>query len=75
MLIMLVKELFQKGMKWSMRNPVKSLILSYLVYDTTKAVVNHYKYKKIRKDLAEIIQSEKNQTLSKAFEEFINSKK
>lgn len=72
---MLVKELFQKGMKWSMRNPVKSLILSYLVYDTTKAVVNHYKYKKIRKDLAEIIQSEKNQTLSKAFEEFINSKK
>lgn len=72
---MLIKELFQKGMKWSMRNPVKSLILSYLVYDTTKAVVNHYKYKKIRKDLAEIIQSEKNQTLSKAFEEFINSKK
>ena len=72
---MLVKELFQKGMKWSMKNPVKSLILSYLVYDTTKAVVNHYKYKKIRKDLKEIIDSEKNQTLSKAFEEFINSKR
>lgn len=72
---MLVKELFQKGMKWSMKNPIKSLILSYLVYDTTKAVVNHYKYKKIRKDLKEIIDSEKNQTLSKAFEEFINSKR
>lgn len=71
----MVKELFQKGMKWSMKNPVKSLILSYLVYDTTKAVINHYKYKKIRKDLAEIIQSEKNQTLSKAFEEFLNSKR
>lgn len=72
---MLVKELFQKGMKWSMKNPAKSLILSYLVYDTTKAVVNHYKYKKIRKDLKEIIDSGKNQTLSKAFEEFINSKR
>lgn len=71
---MLVKELFQKGMKWSMKNPVKSLILSYLVYDATKAVVNHYKYKKIRKDLQEIIQSGKNQTLSNAFEEFLNSK-
>lgn len=72
---MLVKELFQKGMKWSMKNPVKSLIISYLVYDTTKAVVNHYKYKKIRKDLKEIIDSEKNKTLSKAFEEFVNSKR
>jgi hypothetical protein len=75
MLIMMVKELFQKGVKWSMKNPVKSIIASYLIYDTTKAIINHYKYKKIRKDLAEIIQSEKNQTLSKAFEEFINSKR
>ena len=72
---MMVKELFQKGVKWSMKNPVKSIIASYLIYDTTKAIINHYKYKKIRKDLAEIIQSEKNQTLSKAFEEFINSKR
>lgn len=71
----MIKDLVQKGMKWSMKNPVKSLIISYLVYDTTKAVVNHYKYKKIRKDLKEIIDSEKNQTLSKAFEEFINSKR
>lgn len=72
---MLIKELFQKGVKWSMKNPVKSLITSYLIYDTSKAIVNHYKYKKIRKDLKEIIDSEKNQTLSKAFEEFINSKR
>lgn len=72
---MLVKELFQKGMKWSMKNPVKSLILSYLVYDTTKAVVNHYKYKRIKKDLKEIIDSEKNKTLSNAFNEFLNSKR
>lgn len=72
---MMVKELFQKGVKWSMKNPVKSIIASYLIYDTSKAIVNHFKYKKIRKDLAEIIQSEKNQTLSKAFEEFINSKR
>lgn len=71
----MIKDLVQKGMKWSMKNPVKSLIISYLVYDTTKAVVNHYKYKKIRKDLKEIIDSEKNQTLSKAFEEFINNKR
>jgi len=60
----MIKDLVQKGMKWSMKNPVKSLIISYLVYDTTKAVVNHYKYKKIRKDLKEIIDSEKNQTLN-----------
>lgn len=72
---MMVKELFQKGMKWSMKNPVKSLIASYLIYDTSKAIINHYKYKKIRKDLKEIIDSEKNQTLSKAFEEFLNSKR
>lgn len=72
---MIIKELFQKGMRWSMKNPVKSLILSYLVYDTTKAVINHYKYKRIRKDLKEIIDSEKNQMLSKAFEEFLNSKR
>ncbi len=72
---MLVKELFQKGMKWSMKNPIKSIILSYLVYDTTKAVVNHYKYKKIRKDLKEIIDSDKNKTLSNAFNEFLNSKR
>lgn len=71
----MVKELFQKGLKWSMKNPVKSLIASYLVYDTTKAIINHYKYKKIRKDLAEIIQSEKNQTLNNAFNEFLNSKR
>lgn len=71
----MLKDLFQKGLKWSMKNPVKSLIASYLVYDTTKAIINHYKYKKIRKDLKEIIDSEKNQTLSKAFEEFINSKR
>ena len=71
----MIKDLVQKGMKWSMKNPVKSLIISYLVYDTTKAVVNHYKYKKIRRDLKEIIDSEKNQTLSKAFEEFLNSKR
>lgn len=71
----MIKDLVQKGMKWSMKNPVKSLIISYLVYDTTKAVVNHYKYKKIRKDLKEIIDSEKNKTLSKAFEEFVNSKR
>lgn len=71
----MIKDLFQKGLKWSMKNPVKSLIASYLIYDTSKAIVNHFKYKKIRKDLAEIIQSEKNQTLSKAFEEFINSKR
>ena len=71
----MIKDLFQKGLKWSMKNPVKSLIASYLVYDTTKAIINHYKYKKIRKDLKEIIDSEKNQTLSKAFEEFINSKR
>lgn len=72
---MMVKELFQKGLKWSMKNPVKSLIASYLIYDTSKAIINHYKYKKIRKDLKDIIDSEKNQTLSKAFEEFINSKR
>lgn len=72
---MMVKELFQKGVKWSMKNPVKSIIVSYLIYDTSKAIINHYKYKKIRKDLKEIIDSEKNQTLSKAFEEFINSKR
>lgn len=71
----MIKDLVQKGMKWSMKNPVKSLIISYLVYDTTKAVVNHYKYKKIRRDLKEIIDSEKNKTLSKAFEEFVNSKR
>ena len=71
----MIKDLFQKGLKWSMKNPVKSLIASYLIYDTSKAIVNHFKYKRIRKDLAEIIQSEKNQTLSKAFEEFINSKR
>ena len=71
----MIKDLIQKGMKWSMKNPVKSLIISYLIYDTTKAVVNHYKYKKIRKDLKEIIDSEKNKTLSKAFEEFVNSKR
>lgn len=71
----MIKDLVQKGMKWSMKNPVKSLIISYLIYDTTKAVVNHYKYKKIRRDLKEIIDSEKNKTLSKAFEEFINSKR
>ena len=72
---MLVKEVFQKGLKWSMKNPVKSIIITYLVYDTTKAVVNHYKYKKIRKDLKEIIDSEKNKTLSNAFNEFLNSKR
>ena len=71
----MLKEVFQKGLKWSMKNPVKSIIASYLIYDTTKAIINHYKYKKIRKDLKEIIDSEKNQTLSKAFEEFINSKR
>ena len=71
----MIKDLFQKGLKWSMKNPIKSLIASYLVYDTTKAIINHYKYKKIRKDLKEIIDSEKNQTLSKAFEEFLNSKR
>lgn len=71
----MIKDLFQKGLKWSMKNPVKSLIASYLIYDTSKAIVNHFKYKRIRKDLAEIIQSEKNQTLLKAFEEFINSKR
>lgn len=71
----MIKDLVQKGMKWSMKNPVKSLIISYLIYDTTKAVVNHYKYKKIRRDLKEIIDSEKNKTLSKAFEEFVNSKR
>jgi hypothetical protein len=63
-MLIMIKDLVQKGMKWSMKNPVKSLIISYLVYDTTKAVVNHYKYKKIRKDLKEIIDSEKNQTLN-----------
>lgn len=72
---MMVKELFQKGLKWSMKNPVKSLITSYLIYDTSKAIVNHFKYKKIRKDLKEIIDSEKNKTLSNAFEEFLNSKR
>lgn len=72
---MMVKELFQKGLKWSMKNPVKSLIASYLIYDTSKAIVNHFKYKKIRKDLKEIIDSEKNKTLSNAFEEFLNSKR
>lgn len=71
----MIKDLVQKGMKWSMKNPVKSLIISYLIYDTTKAVVNHYKYKKIRKDLKEIIDSEKNKTLSNAFNEFLNSKR
>ena len=71
----MLKEVFQKGIKWSMQNPVKSLIASYLIYDTSKAIINHFKYKRIRKDLQEIIQSEKNQTLSKAFEEFINSKR
>ena len=71
----MIKDLVQKGMKWSMKNPVKSLIVSYLIYDTTKAVVNHYKYKKIRRDLKEIIDSEKNKTLSKAFEEFVNIKR
>lgn len=71
----MIKDLVQKGMKWSMKNPVKSLIISYLVYDTTKAVVNHFKYKRIRKDLQEIIKSGKNQTLSNAFEEFMNSKR
>jgi len=71
----MIKDLVQKGMKWSMKNPVKSLIISYLVYDTTKAVVNHYKYKKIRRDLKEIIDSEKNKTLSNAFNEFLNSKR
>jgi hypothetical protein len=74
-MLIMIKDLIQKGMKWSMKNPVKSLIISYLIYDTTKAVVNHYKYKKIRKDLKEIIDSEKNKTLSKAFEEFVNSKR
>ena len=69
------KELVKKGLKWSMNNPVKSLIVSYLIYDTTKAIVNHFKYKKIRKDLAEIIQSNKNKTLNDAFNEFLNSKK
>lgn len=72
---MMVKELFQKGLKWSMKNPVKSIIASYLIYDTSKAIVNHFKYKKIRKDLKEIIDSEKNKTLSNAFEEFLNSKR
>lgn len=72
---MLVKELFQKGVKWSMNNPVKSLIVSYLVYDTSKAIINHFKYKRIRKDLQEIIQSGKNKTLNDAFNEFLNSKK
>lgn len=71
---MLIKELFQKGVKWSMKNPVKSLIASYLIYDTSKVIINHFKYKRIRKDLQEIIQSGKNQTLSNAFEEFLNSK-
>lgn len=71
---MLIKELFQKGVKWSMKNPVKSLIASHLIYDTSKAIINHFKYKRIRKDLQEIIQSGKNQTLSNAFEEFLNSK-
>lgn len=71
----MIKDLIQKGMKWSMKNPVKSLIISYLIYDTTKAVVNHYKYKKIRRDLKEIIDSEKNKTLSNAFNEFLNSKR
>lgn len=71
----MVKELFQKGIKWSIKNPIKSLIASYLIYDTSKAIVNHFKYKKIRKDLAEIIQSEKNQTLNNAFNEFLNSRK
>lgn len=72
---MMIKDLVQKGMKWSMKNPVKSLIISYLIYDTTKSVVNHYKYKKIRRDLKEIIDSEKNKTLSNAFNEFLNSKR
>lgn len=71
----MLKEVFQKGVKWSMKNPIKSIIASYLIYDTTKAIVNHFKYKKIRKDLKEIIDSEKNKTLSKAFEEFLNSKR
>ena len=71
----MVKELFQKGVKWSMKNPIKSIIASYLIYDTSKAIVNHFKYKKIRKDLKEIIDSEKNKTLSNAFEEFLNSKR
>lgn len=71
----MIKDLIQKGMKWSIKNPVKSLIISYLIYDTTKAVVNHYKYKKIRRDLKEIIDSEKNKTLSNAFNEFLNSKR
>lgn len=71
----MIKDLIQKGMKWSMKNPIKSLIISYLIYDTTKAVVNHYKYKKIRRDLKEIIDSEKNKTLSNAFNEFLNSKR
>jgi hypothetical protein len=74
-MLIMIKDLVQKGMKWSMKNPVKSLIISYLVYDTTKAVVNHYKYKKIRRDLKEIIDSEKNKTLSNAFNEFLNSKR
>lgn len=32
---MIIKEIFQKGMKWSMKNPIKSIIASYLIYDTT----------------------------------------
>ena len=72
---MMVKELFQKGVKWSMKNPVKSIIASYLIYDTSKAIVNHFKYKRIRKDLKEIIDSGKNQTLNNAFNEFLNSKR
>lgn len=69
-----MKELFQKCVKWSMKNPVKSLIVSYLVYDTTKAVVNHYKYRKIRKDLKEIMESGKNKTLNDTFNEFLNKR-
>ena len=45
---MLIKELFQKGVKWSMKNPVKSLIASYLIYDTSKAIINHFKLEKIK---------------------------
>ena len=71
----MLKELMKKGLKWSINNPIKSLIVSYLIYDTTKAIVNHIKYKKIRKDLAEIIQSNKNKTLNDAFNEFLNSKR
>lgn len=71
----MLKDLMKKGLKWSMNNPVKSLIVSYLIYDTTKAIVNHIKYKKIRKDLAEIIQNGKNQALNNAFNEFLNSKR